>query len=417
MLGALLMSGLLAAAFSPDIAAFVRGQLGDDEDEDGFRDADEDHYISLSLEALKPVDPDIPDEPGGDELGSDPIGWVDPDATDPGGGEIEGDPLDPLEEDRAGSALAGVIDEVMGADVPPETTELGPGDDVFALPDDPAADPGALELRDGAPLVTSTEAVSIVDAGDGQDSVTTGSGAAYVFGGAGDDALALGDGAGAAFGGTGDDTLTGSDDAGAVLQHYLSGDLGDDVIAGGAAGEYLDGGVHGELAAGESDDDRIDGGGGDDVIRGGAGADELSGGAGDDVVDHFGHDALRAGEEGAVFARHTDGAADVLDGGAGNDTLVMDGQDTATGGSGADTFLLYSEAAHVAEVTDFVPGEDVLKVTLAPDYAGALEWDVRSSEDGADGLVTVDGHTVAVLRGAPGATVFDVWVERDPAMV
>jgi uncharacterized membrane protein len=42
---------------------------------------------------------------------------------------------------------------------------------------------------------------------------------------------------------------------------------------------------------------------------------------------------------------------------------------------------------------------------------GTLEYDVQPSESGEDGVVTVNGEVVAVLKGAPTATVLDVNVD------
>jgi len=41
---------------------------------------------------------------------------------------------------------------------------------------------------------------------------------------------------------------------------------------------------------------------------------------------------------------------------------------------------------------------------------------VTSSDNGADGLVKVNGDLIAILRGAPGATVADVHAEIRPDM-
>ncbi len=62
---------------------------------------------------------------------------------------------------------------------------------------------------------------------------------------------------------------------------------------------------------------------------------------------------------------------------------------------------------------DFTVGEDFLRVSLNPQIGENGEPDVQvlPSEDGADGLVIVNGDLIAVLRGAPGATVSDVYAE------
>ena len=115
------------------------------------------------------------------------------------------------------------------------------------------------------------------------------------------------------------------------------------------------------------------------------------------------------------FSWHIDNDADVLDGGDGNDTLIFDRADTATGGAGNDTFWLYHDTGSgvgFAEITDFSSGQDFLRISLNPDLtSGDPDVTVAPSGDGSDGIVTVNGEGVAVLVGAPGATVADVYVD------
>lgn len=141
----------------------------------------------------------------------------------------------------------------------------------------------------------------------------------------------------------------------------------------------------------------IEGSKGDDELIAGEAPSHLIGADGDDTLQ---------GSAGA----------DLLEGGAGNDTLIMSDGDVATGGEGADTFWLYHNpelGEDIAEVSDFAPGEDFLRVSLNPDmgYDGDSQITVEPSDDGADGLVLVDGDIVALLRGAPGATLADIHVE------
>ena len=65
-------------------------------------------------------------------------------------------------------------------------------------------------------------------------------------------------------------------------------------------------------------------------------------------------------------------------------------------------------------VENFIPGEEMLRVSLAPDIAGNAV-SVAPSADGADALVTINGVTVAVLQGAPAASIADLLVEALPA--
>lgn len=291
---------------------------------------------------------------------------------------------------------------------------LSAGDDSHAEGDDavPGTGRGALGVWDGTPFLIADDPVAVIVGGDGDDMIATGDGAAYAFGGAGDDRLSAGEGVAVLFGGAGADRLTGTDTG---VTAWLDGGDGNDVLIGGAAGEVLDGGAHDAGDAGVEDDDVIYGGGGDDVIRGGYGADILSGGDGDDVIDHLGRTEERIVWERHAFGWHIDNDADMLDGGAGDDTLIMDRADTATGGAGTDTFWVYFDGASgggAAEVADFSVGEDFLRVTLNPEIAhGDRTVEVRPSADGQDGLVSVNGQLVAVLRGAPGASAADVYVE------
>jgi len=78
---------------------------------------------------------------------------------------------------------------------------------------------------------------------------------------------------------------------------------------------------------------------------------------------------------------------------------------------------LYSTAgsqADVADITDFLSGEDVLRISLNPAAIASGNVYVLPSGDGADALVTIDGKVFAILRGAPEATLRDVFVETRP---
>ena len=65
-----------------------------------------------------------------------------------------------------------------------------------------------------------------------------------------------------------------------------------------------------------------------------------------------------------------------------------------------------------SEIEDFQAGLDVLHVLIDPDSViGELDVEVRTAEDGLDALVFVEQQLVAILKGAPEATVADVIVE------
>ncbi|TQV66786.1 calcium-binding protein [Aliiroseovarius halocynthiae] len=290
-----------------------------------------------------------------------------------------------------------------------------------------SGDPGEISTVNGTAVVSGDGAVDVYDAGAGDDTIHAGDEAAYLFGNDGDDTIVAGDGALAAFGGQGDDRLDGSESA----DGYLDGGAGDDVLIGGDGDDQLFGGRHedGDRANNAhpggrpgdhdaSDDDYLDGGDGDDILKGGLGEDWLLGGDGNDIIDHFGHAMEASGAERHDYDWHNDHASDVLDGGKGDDTLIFGASDVATGGEGNDVFWLYpdgSEAEQVAQVTDFKSGEDFLRISLAEDANHKdLDCVVEPSESGEDGIVTIGGQVVAILKGAPDATVHDVYVEVRP---
>lgn len=373
---------------------------------------------------LDPTDPEAPDDPGPDVEG-DVLDPTDPDLPDVPGPEVEGDVLDPVDPDapdvpEGAEGLAGMIlrdsantyglgaalDAAAASGV--AETWGGAGDDVVTLAGG-ADGAGGTCLSEGTPVLSSDAGVAVVDGAGGDDTITAGDAAAFVFGGAGDDVLMGGTGAAALYGGEGQDLLTAGPNGA-----YLDGGAGDDTLTGGAGDDVLEGGEHGPEAAG---DDLLDGGAGDDLIRGGLGSDTLLGGDGDDVIDHLGRAEAREVEEHREFAWHVDGGEeDSLAGGAGNDTLILGDADMAEGGAGDDLFWVYTSGAAPVEVADFTVGEDFLRVTLDPQIGetGAPEVSVAPSADAADALVTVNGDLVAILRGAPEATVSDVYAEVVP---
>ncbi|WP_102109039.1 calcium-binding protein [Oceaniglobus roseus] len=386
---------------------------------------------------LDPVDPELPDDPPPPvhdpvhDPAPDPVVVLDPvdpelpdtPAPPPDGATGVLDPVDDTQEiPEGGAELAGLVlrdgGDPTGLDTAGPAADLrGDGDETVQLPSDGGGAPGRLAFSEAMPVLVPGDggaAVTVTDLGGGDDVFQAGDGPAYGFGGAGDDTMTGGSGAAALYGGDGSDALSaGQAPSGAALLH---GGAGDDLLTGSAGADHLDGGEHGTAAAGGGAD-TILGYGGDDVIRGGLGADVLSGGDGSDLVDHRGTDAERIVAEHSEHAWHIDGAPDDLDGGSGDDTLIFDGADRATGGGGSDVFWLYSDAVtgvSVAEVTDFTPGEDFLRISLNPHGGATGNVDVVGSEDGADGLVRIDGVTVAVLRGAPMATVGDIYVEIRP---
>ncbi|WP_187393090.1 calcium-binding protein [Maritimibacter fusiformis] len=450
MVFALLFLGLLPIMFFGEV--FPETATDDESDDAGAPDADPGN-IETAGDFLDAIDPggatgtefgltDAPDPaapvtddeaPTGPGLDPDDIlapveddePPADPDPVDPDEvlSPIE-DPADEFAIEGDGSflqqMLAGESDSdagvgFLGTQIHlTDDIHLTGGDDSHAEPDDgqPGNGDGILATWDGTPMLRGDDPVTVIDGGAGDDRIAAGDGAAYVFGGDGDDTLSAGDGVSALFGGAGADTLTGSDTA---TTAWLDGGDGDDVLLGGAADEVLSGGAHAAGDEGVGDDDFIDGGGGDDLIRGGFGADTLRGGDGDDVIDHLGRAEQDIGWERHDFGWHIDDDSDQLDGGDGDDLLIMDRADTATGGTGNDTFWVYFDGASgsgAAEITDFSVGQDFLRISLNPAINhGDAALVVGPSGDGQDAVVTINGQTVALLRGAPGASAGDVYVE------
>lgn len=356
---------------------------------------------------LDPIDPDTPaDLNTGADLSGGVLQPTDPNAEQFGAGSDLA-LRDLITRDTEGglTGMSATLAEADAAGV--QDTQLSEGSDTEVLNTSGPAE-GALSMDQSAPVLSSTGRIEVVDGGAGDDAITTGSAAALAFGGDGNDTLTGGAGATALFGGTGADSIDTGENGG-----FADGGSGNDTLQGGAGADLLEGGEHRATGVG---DDLLDGGDGDDTLRGGHGADTLIGGAGDDVVDHLGRHETRETITQREFAWHVGGDADSLAGGAGNDTLVFDSNDSATGGDGSDVFWLYDgaeDADAVAQVEDFVPGVDFLRISVNPQtgVTGAPQVEVRASEDGQDGLVIVNGELAAVLKGAPNATTSDVYAE------
>ncbi len=106
--------------------------------------------------------------------------------------------------------------------------------------------------------------------------------------------------------------------------------------------------------------------------------------------------------------------------GPGGQTVMSEGGEEAAKGAKADMPMQpelervdidqagVETADGVIDIADFRVGEDVLSIELEGDSDDAAEIAVQPSEDGADGLVVMDGEVIAILRGAPAATELDV---------
>ncbi len=398
MIIALLILGLLPIAFMSDIFPESAEDSGEE-----MESADSSGGMSGSGDLIRDLfeDDSQEDETDGEALSPithpDDDFWVDGDGTFLQ--HLLGDQTD-LDTGR------GFVAKAI-----PETVDIAleGADDVYSDDGAAGADDKVVDFN-GTPIVQSDSPVHVVSGDEGDDSLTFGDGAAYGFGGEGDDEMNAGTGAQALYGGAGNDVLRASDET----TGWLDGGAGDDVLVGGAAADILRGGNH--SGADGSDNDTLFGGGGDDILVGGFGADTLSGGDGNDVIDHLGHREEAIMYEQRDFSWHIDGDKDALEGGAGNDTLIMDRADVATGGEGIDTFWVYSNQTGdegVAEIVDFEPGVDFLRISLNPEMVDS-DPEVALDLDGADALVSVNGEVVAVLRGAQNATLSDLKVDVPP---
>ncbi len=279
--------------------------------------------------------------------------------------------------------------------------------------------------------------------GDGNDTLDGGAGADWRDGGAGDDLYIITSNAGPIFDSAGNDTLRTSFNASlmAPIENVelvgtadllASGNLADNRMTGNSGNNAMRGFQGNDTLLGGDGVDTLQGEDGNDVLDGGIGNDSLLGGAGDDlyIVDGTGEVASEAGSPtngsdtvqaslswtlvpdfevlvltGALNLNGTgntganlilgntgnnllQGAAgnDTIDGGAGNDRLFGGpGSDRLTGGPGSDGFG-FTSLIGVDTVTDFVSGDDQLRVLMS-------------------GLPIGDGDNIvegAVVRAAPG---------------
>lgn len=152
-----------------------------------------------------------------------------------------------------------------------------------------------------------------------------------------------------------------------------------------------------QVEHGDQTNDLVLGGSGNDYLIGGGGNDEMRGGDGDDVL--IGTDDYEMTEGDFPFYQLED---DTLCGGDGDDTIIAH-SGTAEGGAGGDTFV--ATGLGVLTVTDFSE-DDVLVIMrntsdfdLAGGQSATPDIDVRTSEDGTQTEVFVDGECAAILDG------------------
>ncbi|MDX2221600.1 MAG: hypothetical protein SFV21_02560, partial [Rhodospirillaceae bacterium] len=156
-------------------------------------------------------------------------------------------------------------------------------------------------------------------------------------------------------GGAGDDALNGTD--------------GDDALVGRDGDDTLSGGLGSDLLLG---------GDGDDTLFGGAGDDTLVGGKGSDTAEYTSSTASISADLAAGRIADGLGGVDTVISvenivGTGHDDLIVGddranvivgggGADTLTGGAGADVFVYRAPSEGGDIITDFVSGEDAIRL-------------------------------------------------------
>ena len=170
---------------------------------------------------------------------------------------------------------------------------------------------------------------------------------------------------------------TAADDVGAIDASArtkvieISGNKYNNSITGGSKADTLNGGAGNDTLIGNAGNDTLRGGNDDDILDGGVGNDRLFGEAGNDSLSGGdGNDSLVGGD-----------GADTLLGGKGNDTL--------TGDAGADVFL-YADGDGRDVITDYVAGEDIIKLT-----------------SGTIGKVTASGNNITFNVGSGNIKVIN----------
>lgn len=338
--------------------------------------------------------------------------------------------------------------------------------DIEFLRANPNAAQVAIHGNSLANTISGADGNDMLDGGGGNDALAGGAGNDTIIGGAGDDRLDGQAGVDVLIGGDGNDIYHVSDATDSVVEFVgggfdtvwtsvsytlqtgsevevlraigpgpitLTGNEFGNTIEGSSGADVLDGQAGNDALYGGGGFDVLIGGAGDDRLDGGSGADAMSGGTGNDVyiVDNptdavieaagAGFDTvfatvnytLQAGSEienlraypgsGGLTLTGNElnntviggAAADTLNGGAGNDTL--------TGGLGADTFVFDLGFGHDT-VTDFVPGQDVIKfdASFFDDFAALL---THTTQVGADAVITVDADQSVTLTGVSVASL------------
>lgn len=141
------------------------------------------------------------------------------------------------------------------------------------------------------------------------------------------------------------------------------------------------------------------------VINGTSGDDQLVGGAGRDIIrGRAGRDSINAlGGNDNVLGGKGD---DVLNGSAGRDLLVGgQGRDVLRGGGGQDKFL-FNAPQDADRVTDFKPGEDMIRLSVNQ-FGGGLTPGRLNSNQFHLGATATQGRHRVIYNPTTGVLLFD----------
>ncbi|GEM_PF-2076055 len=254
---------------------------------------------------------------------------------------------------------------------------------------------------DGNDRLTGGTGHDRLNGGNDDDRLYGDSGNDRLYGGSGNDRVWGGNGRDVVNLGSGDDEFFDTSQSGANGADQINGGSGNDIVRGGGGNELIHGdngndrlfgGDDNDRIYGDNGNDRIFGDDGNDRLYGGGGGDRMFGGDGDDrMFGNIGND-LMYGQAGA----------DRLYGSAGNDRLEGgSGNDLLSGGADADVFV-FRAAFDTDVVTDYVTGEDTMRLDDAIWGGGLTAAQVVStyaSVVGSDVVIDFGGGNTITLEG------------------
>ncbi|WP_370222877.1 calcium-binding protein [Pararhodobacter marinus] len=364
---------------------------------------------------------------------------------------------------------------LLGAALAFAAAGFAPGPDDPIDPEDPPIDPEnpPEEGTEGDDLMQGGGEDEALHGLGGNDTISSGGGDDTLLGGDGDDQLYGDGGNNILHGGNGNDVLESR-----LGNNTLFGDDGNDTLIASTSGTTIgDAGDGDDLLIWDEGEATLNGGAGDDIFRlnnvfsEGQRSGMLEGGEGDDTLEMWGtwygteisvsadNVGTISGPEGEVrfsgierivlgqgvtrfdasesdagvwveAAYEDESGSDTdLIGSRGDDTLVQAyGGGSITGGEGADTFVVNNSHTfdgngmlvhpQATVITDFVPGEDRLDLTVSypdsnytdPDNPPIDPPEISIVEDPETGTSTimVNDSPAVVLEGVSGLTLDDI---------